>query len=351
MGIFLVALSLVLAGALLAYGEELAALARDRGEPAGVLVPALVDASGTVPNLEAGNPTHLLDSLVKDLESPDARRRDRALASLPNYPPRVLARRLVPRLEGPATEAKDRIADLLLRHGGEEVLEPLHRYFLGRVAGLEAEAEDPVAPLVGGRRKAVAREAGSRSGRLIRFPEPGEARARAARSESAPVPSGESGGAVVRLHREPIRPDALAPGAVPFDAGVLDPEPALRAKAMAALPGSGHPHGFELLSRSLRGDPEPMVRAASAVALADLGPACQEISALCEATRDADVSVRWNACYALGRLGRGEAKVALRRAENDADGSVRLAARKALEALGLDPPLVAVLREPETRGA
>jgi HEAT repeat protein len=86
-------------------------------------------------------------------------------------------------------------------------------------------------------------------------------------------------------------------------------------------------------------DPDTLVRGVAAAALGRVSEELGGLEALEKATHDPEPSVRWNACFALGKMGNPGAKRGLRFAENDPDGSVRLAARKALEALGLDPPM------------
>jgi HEAT repeat protein len=299
----------------LAYADELRAVA-------GSLVPASAPLGAhPVRVVAAPPPRSMLDSLVRDLEAPDPKRVSRALERLPQYPPGELSRHLVPLLDGPVTETRDRVADLLLRHGGEDVLEPLHRYFLEREA---EESEDLLPPLPASVSAFPTAQAQGRLGT------PG-------------VPA-----KVIPLHRgrrpraefaaeDPERGPQV--GDVTFPPEVLSPEPELRAKALSDLAGSGHPHARELLCRVATSDPEGLVRGVAAAALGRLPNHADSQASLGRATQDSDPAVRWNACYALGKLGSRQAKRALRFAENDSDGSVRLAARKALEALGLDPPM------------
>lgn len=313
MGLVLLATLCGISAFAVAYFDELMSLVRVG--PAG-------DLAAPPPPREApradGSPTSMLASLVKDLVSADPRRRTRALERLPQFPPRELTGALVPLLAGPPDETRDRIADLLLRHGGEDVLDPLHRYFLGREEAFEmAASQDPTQPVRLEPRPDAARKAPEGPGRLIPFD-------------------------LHRRARTRRKPQPEVAGAPAFPPEVLSPEPALRARAMADLPESGHPQAGELLAAVLRGDPDPLVRAAAAAALGRAPAGDEGLDVLAEAAQDdLDGSVRWNACYALGKRGDRRAKGALRRAENDPDGSVRLAARKALETLGLDPPLPA----------
>ena len=316
----------------LAYADELRAVA-DSLRPTPAAKPAPVTSMRVV---ASAPPASLLESLVRDLEAPDPRRRARALERLPQYPPGELSRHLVPMLAGPVSDTRDRVADLLLRHGGEDVLEPLHRYFL------EREAEDDLPPVpasVSAFPAAQAAESRGSAGfdgppakviplhrdRRVRRQAAAAAAVEAAR-ESAPVLEGRG-------------PKV---GDVAFPPEVLSPEPEIRAKALSDLSNSGHPHALELLCRVVASDPESLVRGVAAAALGRLADHEDSQAALARATKDPEAAVRWNACYALGKLGSPRAKRALRFAENDADGSVRLAARKSLEALGLDPPMSAV---------
>lgn len=321
------AVSLLSFACALAYWDELRTLTgRTRA-------PSPTPARPPAPALKAvpvAGPASMLETLARDLESPDPRKVSRALDGLANYPPGELSRHLIPLLDGPVDDTRDRIADLLLRHGGEDVLEPLHRYFLGRDESFEGRAAADARPRVRTGPATVT----SLTERLATRLGPPE--------DLQPLPSKPAD--VIFLDPAGGRPrvvPGLAAGTVPFDAGVLELEPELRARAMADLPATGHPHAADLLTKVVRADPEAMVRAAAAAALADLPPVPGQREALEGAARDPDGSVRWNACYALGRLGDRRAKACLRRAENDADGAVRLAARKALEALGLDPPMPA----------
>lgn len=312
MGLVLLASILFTAACALAYADELGELTRRLQPAAAAAGPAPVRSLPTA----AAPPLSMLDSLVRDLTSPDPTRQARALERLPAYPPGELSRRLVPMLAGPVDPHRDRVADLLLRCGGEEVLEPLHRYFLGRDAAVE-------------RHQARERELLA-SVQVRPFP--------AGRAQATP-PRGGGGapGVVLPLRRRDRRGPEL--GDMAFPPEVLSPDPELRARALADLLESGHPHGHELLCRVIVSDPDALVRAVAAAALGRAAEQPGGLETLEKATRDPDASVRWNACFALGKLGNRAAKRVLRFAENDGDGSVRLAARQALEALGLDPPM------------
>jgi len=326
MALVLLAATAFAAAVSLAYAEELQELLR-RLAPAAPRPPPGETELRPVPasGASGGETLSMLDSLVKDLGHSDPARRQRALERLPHYPPGELSRRLVPLLDGPVDEHRDRVADLLLRCGGEEVLEPLHRYFLDRdelVAGRSAPAAEPEAPTRGRRRR--------RGARIRAFP---SERSRGRRQPpEGPAP-------VVCLEGRRRARKGPGPEDTAFPPDVLHPQPEVRARALSDLLDAGHPHAYELACRVLGADPSPLVRGASAAALGRAPEERGGLEALCAATNDAEVGVRWNACYALGQLGNTGAKRALRFAENDADGSVRLVARKALEQLGLDPPL------------
>lgn len=320
-GLIAFATTLFFLACALAYAEELGGLTRSF-VGAGAAGEAAPPGPRLLPTPAAEPPSRMLESLVRDLEGPDPRRWDRALEHLANYPPGELSRALIPLLDGPADARRDQIADLLLRHGGEDVLEPLHRYFLGREGSLESAAGPTEAPPpTRGRSRETA--TAERRGNVIFLKRRGSTLS--ARDLGKPAPARKS------LAEEQA-----------FPLPVLSLDPALRARAIADLPGTGHPQAYDLLSKVVRGDPDPLVRAAAAAALGGAAGAPSALAALATATRDRDPSVRWNACYALGKLGTKDAKVPLRRAENDVDGSVRLAARKALESLGLDPPVPVV---------
>lgn len=329
------------AAVVLAYAEELRELLGTLA-PTAAPRPALALAPAG-PEI----PVSMLDSLVRDVTGPDPARRERAFQLLPNFPPGELTRSLVGVLDGPVNDLRDRVADLLLRHGGESVLEPLHRYFRDRDASLEDFEDLEALDLFQEVDEFEDLEAGfDEPVQVHRFP--------TERARSAPVEPrslGQGPGVVLPLrprrnagpprirHGETRGPEM---GDLAFPAEVLSPDPELRAKALADLPASGHPHGYELLCRVLACDPDTLVRGVAAAALGRLPEEHGGMRSLCEATRDPEPSVRWNACFALGKMGNPRAKTALRFAENDPDGSVRLAARKALEALGLDPPMPAL---------
>ncbi len=317
---------LFFAACVLAYAEELKELATWARKPTAPQSLAPVSA--------APAPQSMLSSLLKDLDSPDPKRRNRAFEALPQYRSGELTRSLIPMLDGPINDTRDRIADLLLRNGGEDVLEPLHRYFLERDT-----VEEPVQVSAELKQFPVER---ARS-RKARAPHGGTAE-----TSSAPAKPG----VLVSLHRPAMAPAphanrpvpvvgtrGLLTGDVAFPPEVLSPEEDIRARAMADLPQTGHPHTYDLLCRVAMSDPSATVRGVAAVALGKQGEQEGGLRALATATRDKDPTVRWNACFALGKMGNPEAKRALRFAENDPDGSVRLAARNALEVLGLDPPM------------
>lgn len=310
-----------LSAIILAYADELRELLLLLRAPVADPSPVLALAPASPPI-----PVSMLDSLIRDLTGSDPARRERAFELLPNFPPRELTRSLVGLLDGPVTDFRDRVADLLLRHGGESVLEPLHRYFRDRDATLEDfEAQEA----------ALATPV-----QLHRFPSE-----RIKPVQTGPRQPLEGPGVIVPFQPRGAKRGARVRGPVlgdlAFPAEVLSPDPELRAKALADLSVSDHPHAYELLCRVLACDPDTLVRGVAAAALGRLSEDQGGLRALSEATRDPEPSVRWNACFALGKLGNPRAKTALRFAENDSDGSVRVAARKALEALGLDPPMPA----------
>lgn len=316
MDLTLIATLLLLAACVLAYGDELQELFLG--------IRPFAHSNPSSPSAKAqasASPRSMLQSLARDLEGVDPARWRRALEHLPNYPPQELSRVLVPLLEGPPTELRDQIADVLLRHGGEDVLEPLHRYFLGRQESYEAHLEQQDAEVL--------------MGQVQAFP---QSRAVAYKPRFGP-PGPQAEGRVL-----PFRSRRRGPklGDMSFPPEVLSTDPETRAQALIQLPRQGHPQAYELLCRVVTSDPEALVRGAAISGLAHLPAEDRGLEVLSRATQDSDASVRWNACYALGRLGSPKAKRALRFAENDPDGSVRLAARRALESLGLDPPMAQV---------
>ena len=101
------------AACILAYGDELQELVigfRPKTKPQ----PSSKDAPKV---LQSKTPLSMLPALSRDLQSSDPARWERALSHIPNYPPQDISKALVPLLDGPSTDLRDRIADLLLRHG------------------------------------------------------------------------------------------------------------------------------------------------------------------------------------------------------------------------------------------
>lgn len=96
----------------------------------------------------------------------------------------------------------------------------------------------------------------------------------------------------------------------------------------------------------------PTVRQAAARSLGTIGPGAKAaVPALIRSFRDSGINIRWEAAYALGRIG-PDAVPALTNALNDADPTVRHPAAYALGAVGSGatmaiPALITRLRDPD----
>ncbi len=86
---------------------------------------------------------------------------------------------------------------------------------------------------------------------------------------------------------------------------IADPDATVRAKAARALARAGGERAVEA-ARAALDDTDDNVRAAAAVTLVRLGaPDARVVEALAAALSSPDWYTRWDACVALGTLGKG----------------------------------------------